>query len=128
MWTLVLVVVFAGSAAAEPANRKVLPSLGSEETWLDRLGLLTHDKTTGALAIDGGRATGIVIDPGPHLDARPYPRGMVIAPPDPRDHNVLVPGTMSLPGPARTWTERMFDWLNFGVGSVLDLVLPGPRL
>jgi hypothetical protein len=66
-------------------------------------------------AFGGGYVFGNVIDPGPHPDAQPFPRGMVIQPPDTGDHNVIVPGTRGLLEDVQT-----------GIIGVIKLLFPRP--
>lgn len=47
---------------------------------------------SGALAFGGGWSAGIVIAPQPHPDARPWPLGAVIEPPDVDDPMAISPG------------------------------------
>ena len=65
----------------------------------------------------------MVIEPKPGPDAKPYPRGMVIEPPDVGDSMGIPAGGLGLPGP-RSLAARLVRGLDRGVGSVLDLVMP----
>lgn len=68
---------------------------------------------------DHGGFSGIVIVPEPTRDALPYPRGMVIAPPDIGDRmaNVLTrPWSWS----SRSWWQRFTG----GLGAIWDALQP----
>jgi hypothetical protein len=81
-------------------------------------------KTTQTPGVNGAMASGIVIDPGPHGDARPWPYGMLIHPPDTGDRNVLVLGSDDLPGPLPdTLSGRLTRKLDAGVGTMLELLM-----
>jgi hypothetical protein len=54
---------------------------------------------SGALAFGGGWAAGVVIPPEAHPDARPWPLGMVIRPPDVKDPMAIPPGCDGLAAP-----------------------------
>lgn len=114
----------AQNAAADPPKRRQIdvPDADREQAT-QALGKRLKDPTTGAPAMGGGWSAGMVIDPGPLADAQPYPRGMVIAPPDPGDRMVIPPGERGLPGP-QNLAERLVHGLDRGVSSVLELVMP----
>lgn len=68
---------------------------------------------------DHGGFSGIVIVPAPMPDALPYPRGMVIAPPDTGDRmaNVLTrPWTWS--------TRSLWQRLGDGAGAIWSALVP----
>lgn len=87
---------------------------------------------TGAPGVDDVWASGIVIAPPEHADAAPWPRGMIMTPPDPRDDNVLELGTRQLrlraPEPDRPWAARLSRGLADGIRGALELVKPAPSL
>jgi len=61
---------------------------------------------SGALAFGGGWSAGVVIAPEQHPDARPWPLGMVITPPDVDDPIAIPPGCDGLqPRPPRRVTS-----------------------
>lgn len=114
--------------AAEPAKAppaKVMPKPpAKDEPDTSRK---TPDPATRAPAMGGGNAIGQVITPAPHPDARPYPEGMVIKPPDVRDPIAIAPGGMALvPVPEGPWTVRLSHGLGNAFGTLLDLVIPKP--
>jgi len=81
---LLVLTLAAGHAGADP---KTLPNSAIPEgTPPVQQKLPDVAKTTPGV---GGPVRGIIIDPGEHADARPWPRGMVIHPPDTRDPMVL---------------------------------------
>ena len=119
MRTLLLLVLLTGAATAAPE-----PWLfGPEAGW----GPKPQLAGAGSQGVTGKRAAAIVIDPSGHADARAYPSGMVIAPSEAASRDVLVPGSLSLPGRPSTFAGRLLDRLDAGVSAVLELVLPGPR-
>ena len=65
-----------------------------------------------------GPVRGLIIDPGQHPDARPWPRGMVIHPPDTRD-----PMALDLGG-ERHLGQRALDLVNEGFGALGRLLRP----
>jgi len=88
----------AGSAALAPASRESGPH---------------YDPA------DHGGFSGIVIVPAPIQDALPYPRGMVVAPPDTGDRmaNVLTrPWTWS--------TRSLWQRLGDGASAIWDALTP----
>jgi hypothetical protein len=80
---------------------------------------------TGGLSLDGGFSSSTVILPPLHPDARPWPRGMVMQPPEGYDDMAIAPGTDALPSADRpTWASRLADALHSRLDALLDLVLP----
>jgi len=86
------------------------------------------DKVTGGMSLDGGFAAGTIVVPPPHPDDQPWPKGMVITPPDVNDPIAIPPGTDGLapgkPAPPATWSKRMADAMLGGIGKIVDLVVP----
>ena len=111
----------AGSAIADPRTIDVPAT--DHEAATQPLGRRPQTPATGAKAFGGGWAAGMVIEPKHERDAEPYPRGMVIEPPDVGDSIGIPPGGLGLPGP-RTWAARLVRGLDRGVGSVLDVIIP----
>ncbi|HEU0030213.1 MAG TPA: hypothetical protein VFQ53_06265 [Kofleriaceae bacterium] len=79
-----------------------------------------------------GDVSARILVPPDHPDARPWPLGMLITPPETGDHNVLVPGLNSLPfwkfqTPGAPVTKQLIDGLNLGVGTMVELLVP-PQL
>lgn len=119
-----LVALTAGFAHADPApTPRLIAPPADHEAATQGLGIRPKDPATGAPGLRGGWAIGNVIDPGVHPDARPYPRGMVIAPPDTGDAMGLPPGGLGLPGP-RGVVARLLRGLDHGVGKLFELVIP----
>jgi hypothetical protein len=87
---------------------------------------------TGGLSFGGGFSLGSVIVPAPHPDGQPWPRGMVITPPDVGDPMAIAPGGDGLtPGERReppTWGQRLADAVHGGIGALFGLVLPAQSL
>jgi hypothetical protein len=85
-------------------------------------------KVTGGMSLGGGFSSGMVVVPPPHPDDRPWPRGMVIEPPDVNDPIAIVPGTDGLaPGKRNgpeTWSKRLADAVHDGIGTIVELVAP----
>lgn len=124
MRAFALFAVLASPAAADPKKPDVtLPDVVKEA--LDKIKV---KPTQGVVGMDGVMASGIVIEPPPHPDARPYGKGgMVIAPPETNDPMALIPGTNQLRPRERVdaWFPR--DWsreLKRGADKVWDFVLP----
>jgi hypothetical protein len=85
--------------------------------------------TTKTPGIRGQDSSGIVIDPGAHADARPYPYGAWIKTPDIGDRNVLELGTNGLPDrPSSALSARLARGLDRGVEKLFELLLPPPKL
>ncbi|MBA3461785.1 MAG: hypothetical protein H0T46_17620 [Deltaproteobacteria bacterium] len=85
--------------------------------------------TTKSPGMKGADASGIVIDPGEHADARRWPYGMWIPTPDVGDRNVLVPGTNGLSdGSSTALSSRLARGIDQGVGSFLQWLWPPPKL
>jgi len=78
----------------------------------------------------GGKSVyGLLYDPGSHPDMHAWPKGMLFAPPDIGDDNVIVPGTNSLPWwrierPQTPLSGRLAGALDRGVGALFELVIP----
>jgi hypothetical protein len=72
----------------------------------------------GAPAFGGGWAVGVMIDPERHPDAREYPLGMVITPPNIRDHMVIPLGCDGLVPPEDSgWAQLIADLTRSLVGG-----------
>jgi hypothetical protein len=69
-----------------------------------------------------------VITPPAHADMAPYPRGMVITPPDPHDDMVVAPGARGLPAPSlsKQLGAGLHRSLELGVDALTELLRP-PR-
>jgi hypothetical protein len=82
---------------------------------------------TGGLSFGGGFSLGTVIVPAPHPDDQPWPRGMVITPPDVGDPMAIVPGGDGLPPGERrappTWGKRLADAVHGGIGTLIELMM-----
>lgn len=109
---LLVLALAAGHAGADP---KTLPNSAIPEGTPPVQHKLP-DVATRTPGIDGP-VRGIVIDPGEHADARPWPRGMVIHPPDPRDPMVLRLGERHL-------GQRVLDVVNDGFDLLGRLLRP----
>lgn len=125
---LIAVAVAVAPAYAEPPqprpDSKAAPALQDVMPTAPR----PSDNTTGGLSFGGGFSAGIVITPPGHPDAQPWPKGMFITPPDPRDPMAIVLGTEGLPQPERrgpaAWGQRLADAVHGGIGAVLELMVP----
>jgi hypothetical protein len=98
---------------------KLLP-----EGWLDFTRGMTPGTTTHHRGMNGTPSVGMIVEPQPHPDARPRPRGMVIRPPDVKDRNVIEPGKLGLGGNSRSLGRRLLDGLDDSIDAVWSLVLP----
>lgn len=122
----VLIAMVSGIASADPpkpANKKPTYSI-QVERLPDEKPTTPSDRTPGVNGID---ALGKVLVPDPHPDARLWPDGMLIVPPDIDDDNVLVPGSMQLPWrrkPKGPVSKELVDGLQDGLGAMIDLLLP----
>jgi hypothetical protein len=113
---LLAIVVAAGHAGADPP-KKMLPN-GAVPEGTPPAKVKLPDIATDAPAFGGGTARGIVIDPGDHPDARAWPFGMVIVPPDPHDPMVVRPDGH------RHLGQRTLDLLNDGFDVLAKLLRP----
>lgn len=86
--------------------------------------------TTKVPGIGGKDAVGIVVPTDPGGDARPWPYGAWIKPPDIGDDMVLELGTDRLPGLPRSGglAAQLSRGLEDGVGALLRLVMPPAKL
>jgi len=133
---LTIVVLSRSSAAwadapklSAPAQAKVTIPLGPSKVIEVEPWEPPARKTTKSPGIDGTDSSGIVIDPGPHADARPYPYGIWIRPPDIGDHNVLELGTDRLAtGESSALSARLSRGLDQSVDKLFELILPPPKL
>ena len=112
-----------------PLETALAPKLGDATTllpegWLDFTKGLTPGTTTVHPSMGGGTSLGIVVEPPPHPDARPWPRGMVVRPPDVKDRNVIEPGKKGLGGGNPTMGRRLLDGIDDSVDAIWSLVLP----
>ncbi|MGN6109411.1 MAG: hypothetical protein ACTHU0_30165 [Kofleriaceae bacterium] len=146
MRAALFVLLAAGPAAADPAPR-VIPEdavRSHDEAWAQPSGPRPKDRSSGALGATGNWAAGSVIDPEPHLDARPWPHGMLlrpqdlgaslspgVRPQDARDPIALAPGTLDQvpPSPAipprpASLPARLALGLETGICRLLDLIFP----
>ena len=72
--------------------------------------------------VRGGKVISRLIEPPANFgDARPYPYGAVIQPPDVGDDNAAVIGTTDLPD-SRPLSGRLAGKLDAGVGAILGLL------
>ncbi len=78
--------------------------------------------TTKVPGMTGADSTAIVIDPGAHADARPWPHGIVIRPPETGDHNVIELGSSDLPASTKL-SVRLGRTLDHGLGQFLEWLL-----
>jgi hypothetical protein len=82
----------------------------------------------GAPAYGGGWASGQVITPPEHPDARDYPRGMVIRPPRTGDEGAWPNGIWLVPDWGATDVVRSLgDTLQDGLGALGQLLAPKIR-
>jgi hypothetical protein len=86
--------------------------------------------TTKVPGMNGVPAAGIVVPTDPGGDARPWPHGIWIPTPEVGDKNVLELGTDQLPGLPGSGglAARLSRAFDHGVGRLLELVMPPPRL
>jgi hypothetical protein len=117
MRAFLAVVLVSSSALAEPA-----PGVGTgagSAAGPAALGTAAREQGSHYDPADRGGYSGIVIVPAPMPDALPYPRGMVVAPPDTGDRmaNVLTrPWTWS--------TRSLWQRLGDGAGALWDALAP----
>jgi hypothetical protein len=81
----------------------------------------------GAPSWDGGFSLGRILTPPVHADAAPWPRGMVITPPDVNDPMAIEPGTNALRlGKRRVLAlpRELSRGFQDGADRFWDLVLP----
>ncbi len=113
-----VVLLLTGFAAADPPARgpsKVIEAPAWE--WEP----LAHP-TTKVPGMKGADSLAVVIEPGSHGDARPWPHGMLIQPPDTGDRNAIEPGTSYLPTSDKL-SVKLARTLDLGVGHFLDWLL-----
>ncbi|MBL0213033.1 MAG: hypothetical protein IPQ07_04055 [Myxococcales bacterium] len=72
--------------------------------------------------VTGQPSAAVVIDPGPHGDAQPWPYGIWIRPPGSSDANVIDTGTNHLPGSEHV-SARLSRALDLGVGQFLEWLM-----
>lgn len=86
----------------------------------------------GGPSFGGGVSAGIVIVPEKHPDAEPWPKGMVIKPPDVNDPMAIIPGTDQMPeGRPRasaSWSRSLADVVGDGIGTLFELILPNASM
>ena len=116
----------AGSAGADDAKQPLDLKNLKIEPWTDPVPAAPADKQPGIGGVD---ALGKILVPPDHPDARLWPDGMWIAPPDTGDRNVLVPGSNQLPWwkpqrDAGPLSKQLLDGFETGVGSFLELLVP----
>jgi hypothetical protein len=118
------------AAPAKPSAPKVAPKadLPIRIDLAPKAALVPSDRTPG---FGGKDAVGRVLVPAPHPDARDWPHGSLIRPPETGDHNVIVPGTDSLPWfrplrPDLPVTRQLLDELQRGIGGFVSLIVPPP--
>ena len=116
-----VLMLLTGLAAADPAARIRIPLGPSKvvevEPWQPPA------RPTGKYpGITGQDSAAVVLAPGPHGDGRPWPYGILIAPPRTGDDNQIVSGSNGLPGSDLLSAQlaRRFD---LGVGQVLEWLL-----
>ena len=116
-----VLLVLVTTAAADPPAKAPRPPGPSKvvevEPWKP-----PPRATTKSPGINGAAASGIVIDPGPQADARPWPYGAMIRPPDVGDHNVLVPGSDGLPD-SDALSARLARGFDLGLGRAFEWLL-----
>jgi len=124
-----VLVVLSGLAAADPADppntAKLTIPLGPSkvvevEPWTPPAKVA--QKYPG---MTGQDSNAVVIDPGPHGDAQPWPYGIWIKPPASSDDMAIRPGTNDLPDSAAL-SARLARSFDNGVGTVLELLM-SPR-
>jgi hypothetical protein len=114
---LLLLVLAVSSAAGDPPAKPAPPVVTilpeANDAWSPQGNVkLFHP------GIGGGTSTGIVIDPGDHPDARPYPQGMVIRPPDIDARMLLdLDDHTSIAG-------KLYNSVRNSLGTLLQLVNP----
>jgi len=126
-----VVFLFVAPASAEPDKKPAAPRPDKADLPIRidlpaKPALVPSDRTPG---FGGQDAVGRVLVPGPHPDARDWPHGSLIRPPDIGDDNVIVPGTDSLPWfrplrPDRPVAKQLLDELQRGLGGFANLVVP----
>jgi hypothetical protein len=117
----------APQAPAVPGLPKVLPRASLADVMPKALPP-PADQVTSGPAFGGGSASGIVITPPPHPDDQPWPRGMIITPPDVNDPIAIAPDGDGLsPGKPRepaSWSKRFTDAVQDGIDAMIELMMP----
>lgn len=113
-------------AAPRPNGQPwVLPPATLQDV-LPRIPPNAPDTATGGRSIDGGFSAGIVIEPPPHPDARPWPEGIAMTPPDVKDPiamGVRAPAAEPLRA-AALWSKRLAEAIQDRLGKIVQLALP----
>jgi hypothetical protein len=121
-----VLVVLSGLAAADPADQpntaKLAIPLGPSkvvevEPWTPPAKVAQKYPS-----MKGPDSNAVVIDPGSHGDAQPWPYGIWIKPPASLDDMGIQPGTSDLPDSA-TLSARLSRHFDNGVGAVLELLM-----
>ncbi len=76
--------------------------------------------------VTGQPSAAVVLDPGPHGDAQPWPYGIWIRPPGSSDPNVIESGTNRLPGSSPRSSHvstRLSQAFDLGVGQFLEWLM-----
>ena len=123
MRALLLLALASSAAMADPAAqpapvRESGPATSAGSAAERRGSVATIELRPNGLTTNPDGYTGIVITPRPHPDARPYPHGMVISPPDTGDRmNVLVPPW--------AWSPRgLWQRFEHELGTIWDALQP----
>jgi hypothetical protein len=118
MRVLLAIVFLASPALADP----VTPASGSATEAGTGSALVTRDRERPEPPAERGGDLGFIIVPKPITDAQPYPRGMVIAPPDVGDRMA------NLVASPWTWGSRsLWQRLEDGLGALWN-ALQSPHL
>jgi len=119
----VVVAVVTSSAAADPIPRKPDPAEALRPQARSSEGAVASTADAARTQANPSRCSPgmacVIIDPGPFADARPYPRGMVIAPPDTGDRmaNPLEPWWRSM-------SRELWQRLDHGLAALRGSLQP----
>ncbi len=121
MHAIGVVLLLTGFAAADPAT--ALPLKAGPSKVIEAPAWEPPARPTLQVpGMKGSDSAAIVIEPDAHGDARPWPYGMLIRPPDTGDHNALELGTSDLPASDKL-SVTVVRTLDQGVGTFLEWLL-----
>jgi hypothetical protein len=129
MRALLGVLLATSPAAAQPKPPPTPPPPALSDPWF-HIEVPQQPRLNEAHVFPGfGGATvfGMLLVPGAHPDMQAWPNGMLFAPPDTGDYNVIVPGTRSLrwfPATERPLSEQFLNALGRGVGAIVTIIVP----